>query len=401
MKKLLILGGSRYLIPVIKKAHEIGIYIITADYLPNNTAHKYSDEYVNVDITDLVATLDIAKEKRIDGIISFACDPGVVTASFIAEKLELPFQGGYEAVCILQNKKKFRTFLKQNGFNVPGFVSYQEKEKAILDADSFKYPIIVKPVDSAGSKGVSVVKTKECLDKAIDYALDNSRSKEIIIEEYIDVKGNRSDADIFTIEGKVEFMTFSDQIFDEREPITLTPWKIIWPSTMELKHQVYLIDEIQRLMKLLHMRTGIYNVETCVSEDGIPFIMEVSPRGGGNNIAYIEDNAIGTNLIENEIRKALDLPLVPFYPSRYDGCWCQYAIHLQSPQKCIFDRIDISRDIKEKIKYYFVSKKKGDEIYPFIGADKSLGDLIMRFDSRDELENILNESNQGIKIMCH
>lgn len=80
-KKLMLLGGIRYLLPVIKAAHEKGYYVITCDNLPDNIAHKYSDEYVNVSIVDKEAVLAVAKEKKIDGIMSFGVDPGVVSAS--------------------------------------------------------------------------------------------------------------------------------------------------------------------------------------------------------------------------------------------------------------------------------------------------------------------------------
>ena len=84
-KRLMLLGGLRYLLPIIEEAHRLGVHVITADYLPNNIAHKYSDEYCNVSITDQEATLLAAQERRIDGVISFACDPGVVTAAYVAE----------------------------------------------------------------------------------------------------------------------------------------------------------------------------------------------------------------------------------------------------------------------------------------------------------------------------
>ena len=86
MKKLMILGGSRYIVPVIKKAQELGIYVITCDYLPDNDAHRFSDEYVNLSVIDKDSVLDFAQKIGIDGIISFACDPGVVTAAYVAEK---------------------------------------------------------------------------------------------------------------------------------------------------------------------------------------------------------------------------------------------------------------------------------------------------------------------------
>ena len=87
MKRLLLLGGSRYILPVIEAAHKLGIYVITCDYLPDNIAHKYSDEYCNVSIIDKDAVLSAAEKLNIDGIMSFACDPGVTTAAYVAEKL--------------------------------------------------------------------------------------------------------------------------------------------------------------------------------------------------------------------------------------------------------------------------------------------------------------------------
>lgn len=86
MKKLKILDGSRYALPVIEAAKNLGILTITADYLPDNIAHKYSDEYINVSIIDKDKTLDAAKNCNIDGIMSFACDPGVITAAMSQKK---------------------------------------------------------------------------------------------------------------------------------------------------------------------------------------------------------------------------------------------------------------------------------------------------------------------------
>lgn len=76
-KRIMLLGGLRYLLPVIDVAHKLGHYVITCDYLPHNIAHKYSDEYCNVSIIDREAVLAVAREKQIDGIMSFAVDPGV------------------------------------------------------------------------------------------------------------------------------------------------------------------------------------------------------------------------------------------------------------------------------------------------------------------------------------
>ena len=173
-KKLMLLGGLRYLLPVIEEAHKLGVYVITADYLPDNIAHKYSDEYCNVSIIDKEAVLKAAKKLKIDGILSHAVDPGVVSAAYVAEKMGLPFQCSYEAACILQDKSRFRQFLRDNGFNCPNAKGYTNVEDALQDVDYFNWPVIVKPVDSAGSKGVTKVEKKEDLSAAIDVALSCS-----------------------------------------------------------------------------------------------------------------------------------------------------------------------------------------------------------------------------------
>ncbi len=400
MKKLLILGGSRYIIPVIETAHKLGIYVITCDYLPNNSAHKYSDEYCNISIIDKEAVLKFAKEKKIDGIISFACDPGVVTASYVAEKLGLPFQGSYESTCILQDKGLFRKFLEDNGFNVPRSKRYDDLKEVYNDIEYFNWPVIVKPVDSAGSKGVNKVDTVDELKNAIDIAIKESHNGAFIVEDFITFKGFHSSADAFTVNGKLEFITYSDQLFDSEADNKYTPSRIIWPSTMEKKYQEDLTDQTQRLMNLLKMKTGIYNIESCVGIDGKAYLMEVSPRGGGCKIAEIQQMAMGVNLIENEIRNAVGLPLIEFSIKPTDGYWCEMIVHSGPKQEGILNKISIDSEIKDKyIKLVDLSVKSGDIVKPFTGANMSLGDIFLRFDSRKELDDIMNKSNEWLNII--
>ena len=141
----MILGGSSYIIPVTKKAHELGCYVITCDYLPNNYAHKFSDEYCNVSIIDREKVLDAARSLKIDGIISFACDPGVVSAAYVAEKLGLPFQCSYDAAKILQDKGLFRKFLADNNFNVPKAKRYTDKRAPFDALQKSTHPKIYPP----------------------------------------------------------------------------------------------------------------------------------------------------------------------------------------------------------------------------------------------------------------
>lgn len=397
-KKLMLLGGLRYLLPVIEEAHKLGAYVITADYLPDNIAHKYSDEYCNVSIIDKDAVLAKAKELEIDGILSHAVDPGVVSAAYVAEQMGLPFQTSYQTACILQDKSLFRQFLMENGFNCPHAKGYTNAEDAMRDVDCFNWPVIVKPVDSAGSKGVTKVVNPKDLPSAIEFALNYSISKNFIVEDFLDIVGYQSSADIFTIDGKLVYPAYSDQLFDKDAANPYTPAIEIWPASMERSYQDDLTEQLQRLFTLLGVKTGIYNVESRVCSNGKAYIMEVSPRGGGNRIAELQDMATGQSLIRAEICKALSLPLEEISTPEYDGVWCNYILH--SSVEGTLESIDINSSFEQKyIKDKGFIVEKGDYIVPFTGANTSLGTLFLRAETREELDNVLENINSNVRIV--
>lgn len=395
----MILGGSHYIIPVIRKAHELGLYVITCDYLPDNAAHKYSDEFLNVSVIDKEAVLKAAREHGINGIISFACDPGVVTAAYVAEKMGLPFQGSYESVSILQDKGRFKEFLENNGFNTPKAKRYEDKDAPFRDLDFFNWPVIVKPVDSAGSKGVMRADTPDDLKAAIDNAIQGSIGGSFIIEEFLVFDGCHSDSDALTIDGKLAFITYSDELFDVGAKNPFTPWYTAWPSTLKEKYREDLTRQTQKLMDLLKMRNGIYNIETCGATDGKAYIMEVSPRGGGGKLAEVIELTMGVPLIENEIRSAMGMPLKEFEPHEIDGHWCEMVIHSNNDREGKLQSIVIDDWIRKKhLKYeeYFV--KPGDHVSPFTGANMSLGIIFLKFDTRQDLDETVKAHGEWLHI---
>lgn len=400
MKKLMILGGARYAVPVVEAAHKLGVYVITCDYLPYNIAHEYSDQYCDISIIEKDAVLKAARELQIDGIMSFACDPGVLTAAYVAEKMGLPFQCSYKSAVILQDKGLFREFLTEHGFNVPNARRYTDKNAPFNDTDYFNWPVIVKPVDSAGSKGVTRVDNPDMLEAAIDTALSCSRNGVFIIEDFLTFEGYHSSADPFIVDGEIKFITYSDQLFDKEADNPYTPALIIWPSSMQKQHQDYLTQEIQRLADLLGLTTGIYNIETCVGSDGKPYIMEVSPRGGGCKIAEIQELAYGNRFIENEVRKALGMPLIEMRQTECDGHWCEFVIHARPGQSGIYQSLDILDDIKKKyVKVIDMTAREGSRVLPFTGANMSLGDMFLRFENREQLDSVMKRSNEWMKII--
>lgn len=397
MKKLMLLGGMRYLVPVIEAAHKLGVYVITCDYLPNNIAHKYSDEYCNVSILEKDKVLEKAKELKIDGILSFACDPGVVTAAYVAEKMGLPSSGPYESVEILQNKGKFRKFLTENNFNVPVAKQYTDIETALNDIEMFNWPVIVKPTDSAGSKGVTKVEEKDKLKDAINYALKFSHSNEFIIEDFLEKIGDSSDCDSFSVDGELKFVSFSAQKFDENCENPYTPAAFTWPASISKEHQEELTNEIQRLLKLLDMKNSIYNIETRECTNGKAYIMECSPRGGGNRLAEMIRYMTGVDMITNIVKSALGMELDVIEQKELKDNWAEIILH--SEKEGTFEKLWISEEISSNIVENDLWIETGTHVGGFSGANEAIGTMVLKFDSEIQMNNVLNNQNNYIKVI--
>lgn len=386
-KTLFLLGGARYALPVIDAAHELGVKVVTCDYLPHNYAHAFSDAYINASIIDNEAVLAAARECRADGIMSFAADPGVVAASYAAERLGLPFQGSYEAVSILQDKERYRSFLRDNGFNCPELHIYHSADEAMAEADTIAYPVIAKPVDAAGSKGCSRVDGPEGLRKAVEYALEFSRGGRCIVEQFLEKRGDSSDADGFVTGGRFTCVSFTTQLFDPAVPNPYTPAAYAMPASMPEWAQKELVGELQRLADLLGLRDGVFNIETRVATDGKAYIMESSPRGGGNRLCEMLRYATNgkTDLVMAAVKAALGEPAGELPMPAYDGFWYQQMLH--TDRDGAFMGMEYAPGFKEAhVAEEQLWVEPGAKVEAFSAANHAFGSVFMRFDSQKELD---------------
>lgn len=392
----MLLGGLRYLIPVIETAHKQGYHVITADYLPDNIAHKYSDEYCNVSIIDKEAVLKVARRLRIDGIMSFACDPGVISASYVQNQMGLPSFGPFESVEILQNKNRFRDFLEAHGFNVPWHHSFNTVKDALAKKDSFTYPLMVKPTDSAGSKGCTRVDKERDLMDAVEYAFKYSIGGHIIIEEFLEKRGCSSDTDSYSEDGRLKFVSFNAQRFDPKATNPYTPAAYSWPSTFTKGEEVYLTGEIQRLITLLGMKTCVFNIETRIGADGKPYIMELTPRGGGNRLCEMLRYATGVDLITAITRYVVgDDPCI-IEPHPYDGHWAEVILHSESDG--IFSGLSIDPSLPAEIVERDLWVKEGDCIHSFEAANDAIGTLVLKFRNAEVLEEAIDNQRKWLEV---
>ncbi len=398
-KKLLLLGGSAQQIIAIITAKQMGLYTVLCDYLPDNPGQYHADKYYQISTTDKEAVLKIAREEEIDGILAYASDPAAPTAAFVAEKLGLP-GNPYESVEILCNKDRFRQFLSEHGFNTPLAKGYDSIASAIDDIQSncFTFPLIVKPVDSSGSKGVSRIDGTENIEDKLICAMSFSRTKRIIIEEYVEKYGYQIAGDGLSVEGKLVFRCFANDHFDARCVNPFVPVSASFPYNMPKEVQDKIHSEIQRLITLLKMGTTTYNFDLRIDKDYRVFLMEVAPRDGGNYIPDIIKYATGVNLVECSVRAAIGEPIIISGVGEPDGFWSYYAVH--SYESGILDCIQIDSDVeKNNIIEKHLINKPGDYIQAFTGANTTLGILIMRFDSMEQMLHMMDHSEEWIKVI--
>ena len=395
MKRLLLLGGDHFLIPVVKAAKALGYYVITCDYLPGNVAHKLSDAYINYSTTDQEGILKAARELKIDGVLTYT-DSGAISAAYVAENLGLPQSGPLESVKILQNKDLFRKFLTDNGFNAPVSGGYTRLFELLDEKDRFSLPVIVKPADSAGSKGVTKVSDWEQIEKAVEWALHYSPSGRFIVEEWIEKKGCSSDSDCFSFEGKMEVVNFSSQWFDDKAVGPYIPAAYSWPSTFTAEQEAYLAGELQRLVTLLGMRSSVYNVETRIGIDGKPYIMEFSPRGGGNRLSELVHLSTGVDIISNACRVAVGDDPVDCRQKPLSGNWAEVILHSNRTGR--FNRLTLNENLPAEVIDTDLWVAPGDPVQAFIGANNAIGTLILRFDDSEVMKHSLQNISSWLDV---
>lgn len=399
MKKILMLGGSHFQVPSIIKAKEMGYYVITCDFLPGNPGHQYADEYFNVSTTDKEAVLKLARDCKVDGVVCYASDPAAATAAYVCEKMGFP-TNPYKSVEILSNKDKFRDFLRKNHFCVPKAEGYSEAEtqRTIRELKDFRLPVMVKPVDSSGSKGVTKVEEAGAMGKAIQYALRFSRCKRFIVEEYVNMYGYQVDGDGFSVEGELRFRCFANGHFEADGTNPYVPVGESFPYNMPEEIQQKIHEEIQRALSLLGMQTNAYNLEIRIDEELNVYLMEIGPRNGGNLIPQVTRYATGVDMVEYTIRSAMGESCEALKQVCPKGYWASYMIHSKSGGRLKEVRVEPGFKQKNIVEYQMMFQP-GDMVEPFTGSNGILGTMILRFDSMEEMLQKMDHMEQWVSVV--
>lgn len=394
-KRIMMLGGNYFQMTATLAAKRLGHYVISVDYLPENPAHKFADEYHNVSTIDKEAVLSLARRLKIDGIISYASDVSAPTAAYVAEQLGLP-TNPYDSVMILTHKDLFRRFMREHGFRMPRGESFTDRENARAFFLTLPRPVMVKPIDSSGSKGVVKVFLDEEFDAAWDEALSYSIEKHVIVEEFIQRQGYQIDGDGFLVDGEIRFFGVMDQ-HNDLTCAPHTPIGLSYPSIQPVSIRQEAKREIQKIFDLLHMKMGAFNFEYIVNDKGQVYILEIGPRNGGNLIPDTLKEACGVDLAEYTVRIALGEPCTGLKELPPRSCATSYILH--STQDGSYRGLEIPDFIEEKIIKKAVFVAPGDPVKCFRNSGMGIGAMVLTFSNVEEMCSCVDHMNDHIKVL--
>lgn len=397
-KTLLLLGGSEAQLIAIETANDLGYRTVLCDYLPDNPGRKLVDSFHLVSTTDIPSVLIVAKEESVDGIVAYGSDPAAPTAAFVSDQLGL--RGvPYETAKNFCNKHLFRDFLQGNGFDVPWAISFSLSDSADSIASQIpSYPAILKPTDSSGSKGVTVVRSENELKSAIDRAVENSRNGVLILEEFIERDHPHViEAEIFVVDGRVQSWGLMNSVRDEKtNPLLPAGYSI--PLSVGEERVDLVRSKIQELVSAAGIEQGALNIEMIIDKDDRLFFLDAGPRNGGNMLPEFIGMASGKDLVRATLCAAMEknADLDVAYDGK-GGYWGLIVLHSFSNGR--FKGVEYSPAAQKALQREYLNISEGDLVHRFDVCGDLVGLSFFSFEDEDTMKQVMENINENIKVL--
>lgn len=398
-KKLLLLGGSKAQTIAIETAKRLGYYTVLCDYLPDNPGQYIADSFYLVSTTDKEAVLETARKEEISGIVAYSSDPAAPTAAYVSEKLGLPGMD-YDIARNFCEKDLFRRFLQKNGFHVPrSLLIHRENKLEKNSLDGFSYPLIIKPTDSSGSKGISVVCEPGQITAAFSYAEEFSRNGNLIIEEFIERDHPYViEAEIFVVNGKVTTWGLINSIRDNASN-PLLPAAYSYPLDLPEGRKRLVQEEVSRLVNCCGNVTGAFNIEMIINSEENLYFLDAGPRNGGNMLPEFISMIARKDIVEATIKAAMgdmegfDVSL----DGETGGYWGLGVLH--TARAGIYSHMEYSDNSRQCLRREEIQKSMGDRVNAFRRCNDLVGLSFFEFPSKREMDAVMCNMDKTVKVV--
>lgn len=392
MKKILILGASIYQVPLIQTAKRLGIYTIVASIPGEYPGFALADKVYYINTTDKEAILKAAQEEQIDGICTTGTDVAVATIGYVCERMGLA--GVSEAAAVrATDKAVMKEAFQKGGVSAARFCKVRDLEETYAAADEIGLPVVVKRVDSSGSRGITIVKKREELAAAFHDALDRSYKDYALVEERL--HGSEIGVDGVVQNGELLFLAPHEKFVYRSQKITI-PAGHGFPYRGSKK----VLCEIRKQMTLAIRALGLDNcsVNADVFVDGEQvWVIEIGGRTGATCIPELISMYYGFDFYEKILLNALGVPL-DFTPGR-EGVPCMAKL-LMSPVNGTVTAIDEDglAQIRAEGTLVALDFPVGHAVEAMENGTTRIGHVVARADSVEELDETVSRVYGCIEV---
>ena len=382
MKKLLLLGGSHAEIPLIKAAQDLGWYVITTGNAREGLGHPYADKNVFADFSDKEAMLELARAEGVSAVCSGCNDFALLSTVYVCEKLGLPGHDSFATSLEIHHKDKYRALASRLGIPTPRAITVRNEQEFETAISALTFPIIVKPVDLTGGKGIHRAANAEEARAAYKDATSRTREDHVVVEEF--VIGSNHGFSAMLVKGKVAF-AFSDneQYFVNKYLVSGANT----PSTTAAEGLAKLREYSERIASELNLVDGILHIQYIERADGTPVIIEICRRPPGDLYIKFVKYAAGVDYPKFIIMAETgeDISGIADVPTQ--GFWLRHCV-MAGPEiengSTVRD-VTFAPEIRDNIVETFLWHKVGETI-----ADKltyKAGIVFFKFDSLAEMQD--------------
>lgn len=394
--RVIVLGGGNDQIELIKtlRSKFEKVIVILIDYFINPPAKSYSDKHYQCSTLDPKKVLEIAQKEKIDLIITSCTDQALLTMAFVSEELNLPCYLTYKQALSLTNKSIMKMKMIENDIPTSKYVIVNQLET--VNINDFKFPVVIKPVDNNGSKGISKVASYENLDTAIEKALSYSRSGKAIVEEY--VQGDEYSIDAILINGKAKIIIST--IYNKMNLVNgkFTIVQSIYP----VKLSDALNKKIMLILEKVGVAFGLVNspifMQILIQNEDIS-VIEFSARTGGGSKQHFIRKLVGIDINDNLLDLTFNkIPVVSMHE-----CNKFASMNYIYTKPGIFEKLVGMEEMKDAnvVEEYYLYKELGTSIEKSdSSSDRPAGFLVIA-NSFEELFLKIEQVDQNVKVLCN
>lgn len=407
MKKLLLLGGGHAEIPLILAAQELGYYVITTGNAKEGLGHPYANKNVFEDFSDKEKMLELAKSEGVDAVCSGCNDFALLSTAYVCEKLGLPGHDSFETSLQIHHKDKYRALATRLGIETPKAISVYNEDGFEDALKNLRFPIIVKPVDLTGGKGILRANNREEALVAYKNATGRTRESHIVVEEF--VTGTNHGFSAYLVNQKVAFF------FADNEQYYLNKYMVSGantPSTTSAKGLAQLVTDSEKIAKELNLVDGILHIQYIERDDGTPVIIEICRRPPGDLYIKFVKYATGIDypkflmLAETGDERRKEICDTQFIEEsaaeirrhnrhEHSPYWLRHCV--MADREGIVKDVEFSdaiqRNIIEKFMWFKPSEQITDKMYYKAGI------VFLRFETLEEMQQKTAEMTKLIKVI--